>query len=110
MKWNVGTKMGVGFGLVLLVFALVGAVSYWSITQLIAASDWRKHTYDVLGTLDQTLSSLKDSETGERGYILTGEEKYLEPYQAALGRIDSSMQAVRTLTADNSGRIELAKW
>ena len=102
MKWNVGTKIGVGFGLVLLIFVIVATVSYRSTTRMIAASDLRKHTYEVLSRIDETLSSLKDSETGERGYLLTGEEKYLEPYQAALGKIDSSIQAVRTLTADNS--------
>jgi methyl-accepting chemotaxis protein len=69
---------------------------------MIAASDLSKHTFEVLARLDESLSSLKDTETGERGFILTGEDKYLEPYQAAFGRIDSSMQAVRTLTADNS--------
>jgi methyl-accepting chemotaxis protein len=102
MKLNVGTKMGVGFGLVLLVFAIVGGASYWSITQMIAASQARKHTFELLAILEDTLSSLKDAETGERGYALTGEESYLEPYQAALGKIDPGIQWVRKLTADNS--------
>src|SRR6185503_16836217 len=85
MKWNVGTKIGVGFGLALLVFVIVATVSYRSTTQLIAASDLRKHTYDVLAILHETFSALQDMQIGQRGYILTGEESYLEPYQAALG-------------------------
>ena len=102
MKWNVGTKIGAGFSLALLVFVIVAAVSYRSTTRMIAASELRKHTYEVLATLDETISSLKDTETGERGYMLTGEERYLEPYQAALGKIAPAVQGVRTLTADNS--------
>ena len=101
MKWNVGAKIGVGFGLALLVFAIVGAVSYWSISQMIAASDWRKHTYEVLGTLDEAYSLLKDMEIGQRSYLLTGDESYLEPYQSALGKIDPAIQGVRRLTSDN---------
>ena len=101
MKWNVGTKIGAGFGLALAIFVIVGAVSYRSTTELIEASDLRKHTYDVLSQLDETLSLLKDAEIGQRGYLLTGEESYLEPYQTALGKIDKSLQEVRKLTADN---------
>src|ERR1700752_17914 len=101
MKWSVGTKLAAGFGLVLIIFVIVGAVSYYSTTQLIAASDLRKHTYDVLGHLNDALSSLQDVETGQRGYLLTGEENYLEPYQSALPRIDDDLRQVKTLTTDN---------
>ncbi len=102
MKWNVGTRVGVGFGMTLAVFTIVGAGSYWSITQLLEASEGRKHTYEVLATLNEVISSLKDIEIGQRSYLLIGEERSLEAYQAALGRIDPSIQAVRKLTADNS--------
>src|SRR5882672_312257 len=101
MKWSVGTKMGVGFGVVLLIFVIVGVLSYRSTTQLIGASEWRQHTYKVLGQLDAVLSSLQDVETGQRGYLLTGDEKYLEPYQNGLGKIDASLKEVRRLTVDN---------
>ena len=102
MKWNVGTKIGVGFGLVLLVFLIVATVSYRSTTRMIAASDLRKHTYEVLARLDDTFSLLKDMQIGQRGYVLTGEESFLEPYQASLGKIEPAIQEVRRLTADNS--------
>jgi hypothetical protein len=46
MKWNVGTKIGVGFGLSCWSFDR-RAASYWSITRLIAASDARKHSFGV---------------------------------------------------------------
>ena len=39
------------------------------------------HTYLVIGHLDDLLSELKDAETGQRGFIITGDQKYLEPYQ-----------------------------
>uniref|UniRef100_UPI002FC8FE18 CHASE3 domain-containing protein n=1 Tax=Polaromonas sp. TaxID=1869339 RepID=UPI002FC8FE18 len=101
MKWNVGTKIGAGFGLTLAIFVVVGALSYSSTVQLIEASDLRKRTYQLLTDLAGVPSQLGDIETGQRGYIITGEENFLESYQAAVGKIDKSLQEVRRLTAGN---------
>ena len=52
MKWNVGTKIGVGFGIALAIFVIVGESSpIEASTKLIAASEWRQHTYDVLARI-----------------------------------------------------------
>ena len=102
MKWNVGTKIGAGFALVLLIVVVVGTVSYRSTNQLIAASDLRRHTNDVLNRLAEMETLAADMQNGVRGYAITGEETYLEPYQAALGRTDEVIQEIRTLTADNA--------
>ncbi|HVT04544.1 MAG TPA: CHASE3 domain-containing protein [Thermoanaerobaculia bacterium] len=101
MKWNVGTKIAAGFGLAIVTFVTVSVVSYRETMRLIAASEWRKHTYEVLGQLGETLSLLKDVESGQRGYALIGEDKYLEPYLAAVDRIEPGIQSIRKLTADN---------
>src|SRR4030095_593206 len=42
-----------------------------------------------------------DAETGERGYLITGEEPFLEPYQAAIAQINGNVDRLRRLTADN---------
>lgn len=101
MRWNVGTKIAAGFGLVLAVLLLVGGVSYRSTAQLIAASGWLQHTYDVLAKLEGTLSLLQDVEIGQRSYALIGEEKFLEPYLAAVDRISPGLEEIRKLTEDN---------
>jgi methyl-accepting chemotaxis protein len=101
MKWNVGTKLAAGFGLALLIFVIVGAISYWNTSQFIAAAEWRKHTYEVLGKLDDVTSLIKDVELGQRSYVLTGEESFLEPYQNALGKLDPDVQELRRMTEDN---------
>jgi len=102
MRWNVGTKIGVAFFLALLIFLLVGAVSYQSTIQLVAASDSRRQTYEILSQLDDVLSAVRDVQIGQRGYALTGENTYLEPYRAALGTIDAHLQEIRRLTADSA--------
>ena len=48
---------------------------------------WVAHSHQVRTELADLLSELKDAETGQRGYVITGDDSYLEPYQAALGTI-----------------------
>ena len=101
MKWSIGNKIASGFGLALAVLLVVGAVSYDSTTKLGSSADWVRHTHEVLTGLDELLSGMKDAETGERGYVITGELRYLEPYNAARDVVDQKLKRVRELTSDN---------
>ncbi len=101
MKWTVGTKIGGGFLLSVIVFVCVGTVTYRSTTSLIDASEWRRHTYDVLRALAELESISLEMQNSVRGYAVTGNETYLEPYQSALLRSDKIVEEIRTLTADN---------
>jgi methyl-accepting chemotaxis protein len=101
MRWSIGKKIGSGFALALLVLLVVGAVSYDSTTKLIGSAEWVRHTHEVLNGLDEVLSALKDAETGQRGYIITGGARYLEPYQGARDTVDQKLKHLRELTSDN---------
>ncbi len=101
MRWSIGSKIGSGFGLALVVLLVVGAVSYDSTRKFNSSAGWVRHTYDVLSGLDELLSGMKDAETGERGYVITGEPRYLEPYNAARDAVDQKLKLVRQLTADS---------
>jgi methyl-accepting chemotaxis protein len=101
MKWNVGTKIGTGFGLALVILLAIGTVAYQSSVKLTDTADLVSHTHLLLQNLEGMLSSLKDAETGQRGFILTGEERYLEPYLAAQAATDQKIKTVRQLTSDN---------
>lgn len=61
-----------------------------------------RHTYEVLLALEQIESAIKDAETGQRGFIITGREEYLEPYENAGVRIDGLVNVVQSLTEDDS--------
>src|SRR5437867_3887400 len=104
MKWSVGTKIGGGFALALMTLILIGFASYRSTTELIDAAASRSHTYVVLQHLEGVLSILKDAETGQRGYIITGEERYLEPYHNVTRQTDQKIQELRRLTVDNAAQ------
>jgi methyl-accepting chemotaxis protein len=104
MKWTVGTKIGAGFGLALAILVAIGAVSYRSTTKLTDTSELVTHTHQVLEKLEEVLSGIKDAETGQRGYLITGEERYLEPFRSAQAAINQNLTALRDLTRDNANQ------
>src|SRR5713101_4576206 len=101
MQWSIGNKIAASFGVALTVLIVVGSVSYDSTSRLIDSAGWVAHTHQVLNGFDQVLGLLKDAETGQRGFIVTGEERYLEPYNSAREALNRKLTEVRTLTADN---------
>lgn len=60
------------------------------------------HTYETILTSTEVFSLLKDLETGQRGFLLTGDSSFLYPYQLALRTIDSDIRKMQLLTNDNS--------
>jgi signal transduction histidine kinase/CHASE3 domain sensor protein/CheY-like chemotaxis protein len=73
--------------------------SLW--TSSVTAEQWAVHTHQVLESREFLVSQLKDAETGQRGYLLTGEARYLEPYNSAIDAIPVALQDLRKLTSDN---------
>src|SRR5688572_15779351 len=55
------------------------------------------HTHEVVQSLETLLSTLKDAETGQRGYLLYGDERFLEPYQSALNSVMAARQHLTSL-------------
>ena len=104
MKWSVGTKIGSGFALALVIMVIIGAVAHRSIGTLTETAGWVDHTHIVLERLATLIQALVDAETGQRGYIITGENNYLEPYQASFGVIDKDVRDLRELTKDNANQ------
>jgi methyl-accepting chemotaxis protein len=104
MRWTVGTKIGAGFGLALAILVVIGGVSYRSTAKLTETAELVAHSHQVLENLEVVVSDMKDAETGQRGYIITGEERYLEPFRAALGVTNQDLKALRTLTMDNNNQ------
>jgi PAS domain S-box-containing protein len=84
---------------------VLGAVSYFGIHQLLVQSAWAEHSRQVIESVHTVLASLADAAAAERGFVLTGDELFAEPYQrAALGANDG-VRALRALTADNAEQL-----
>lgn len=101
MKLTLETKILGGFALALTLLAGIGVVSFRSTRRLNEDAAWVKHSQEVLTHLASLLSTMTDMETGQRGYTITGDEKFLEPYHQAVARADAEFRALRELTADN---------
>lgn len=59
------------------------------------------HTLQVKNTLSTLLSTAQDIEIGQRGYLVTGQSRYLEPYRSAIAKIYTTQKQVVELVADN---------
>lgn len=93
--------LALGLAAVILFFVITGFVTWRNIT--FVASDAREvaHTHDVITALDDVLSLMKDAEIGQRGYLITGDEKYLEPFTTAKAGIQEQMARVENLIASH---------
>lgn len=98
---KIGTRILAGYGAALIVFAIVSVVSYRATSELVQSTSAAAHTYQVRQNLSNILTSLTDAETGQRGYLLTGREDYLDPYNSGTRTVDQYVQEVRMLTSDN---------
>jgi methyl-accepting chemotaxis protein len=101
MKMTVGKKIGLGFAAAIVALAIIGGTAYQSTRTLVGTAGLVTHTEEVSRNLEEVISSLKDVETGERGFVITGDDAYLEPYNAGLDRIGVNMRNLRSLTTDN---------
>lgn len=82
-------------------FGIVVAVSYVEITNVVGDQAWVAHTQEVIAQLNGLLLTMVNAETGQRGYLITGNSTYLEPYNLAISNVDSQIQELQTLTSDN---------
>ena len=93
-------------GIVLLV-ALGIYFIFWSFGQIEDTSQSRYRTNAILSNANELLSAIKDAETGQRGYLLTNNELFLEPYFAAQTVIGNRFEELRKTTLDNQARKQL---
>jgi len=90
-----------GFAVLLAVLLINTAVTRRQIAIQDSNQGWVEHTQRVQLELTTVESLLKDAETGQRGYLYTGEARYLEPYNAAVQQVDSHITNLAELVTDN---------
>src|SRR5215467_8516476 len=100
-SWTAGKKLLAGFGLSAFTLVAIAFIAYVNTGRLIDNDAWVKHTYQVRTELADLLSQMKDAETGQRGYLLTGDDNYLAPYKAAIVVVKGTLDELRRLTSDN---------
>ena len=90
-----------GFALLLAVLLVNAAITKRQLDQQVATGLWVVHTSQVQLKLSETIALLTDAETGQRGFLYTGDEQYLAPYNRAIQQVQSKIDELARLTADN---------
>ncbi len=92
----------IAFAVAVLLVAATGGIAVSRLQRTMDAGDWSRHALEVQQQIGDVLNGLLNAETGQRGYVLTGDEAYLEPYRTATEQIASDLARLQTLAADNS--------
>jgi signal transduction histidine kinase/CHASE3 domain sensor protein/DNA-binding response OmpR family regulator len=96
----------IAFGFSLLLLLLSSIASYISIQNLIGSAERVDHTNNVISELDNINITLQEAESSQRGYLLTADESFLAPYQAASKNISEKIANIKQLTADNPPQLQ----
>ncbi len=102
---KLGRVTQLGFGSILLVMLGVGVVSQVSMRTLVESNHWVAHTYRVREEVRALEKELVDAETGQRGFMLTKQEVFLDPYHEALKELESTLDDLKELVSDNPAQV-----
>jgi signal transduction histidine kinase/CheY-like chemotaxis protein len=97
---NASLVIAIGFGLVLAALFAIGVLAVRSEE----ADRLVTHTVEVQQAAEGLLSELRDAESGQRGYVLTGRNEYFEPVARAEAKLPTLLASLKTLTMDNPGQ------
>ncbi|WPO98339.1 response regulator [Pseudomonas sp. HR96] len=95
---NVGLPLGVGL--------LSGVVFVGIIVYLMSVIDWVEHTDRVINNANEAVKLSIDMETGMRGFLLTGNNSYLDPFELAKPRLAAELPALQQLVSDNPRQVD----
>ena len=101
MKLQIQQKIQVGFAVALAFLLLTGVAAWWSEQRNAETFRSVEHTYQVLDQLEKMLVGMLNTETGYRGFVITGDETFLQPQQAGIAAVQKSLAAAKQMTQDN---------
>jgi PAS domain S-box-containing protein len=87
----------VGLGMLL----IMASIALWTARQVTDSDFWVAHTREVISVAQQFFADLKDAESAQRAYLITGQDEYLESYEAAANQVPNDVSTLKRLTADN---------
>lgn len=89
----------------LVLLLVLGGISAFNVNAITERAGWVNHTYVVLGKADGIVASAVDMETGMRGFLLAGEEQFLEPYNSGSAQIAKQIADLQNTVSDNPGQV-----
>ncbi len=100
-NWTFGRKVGAGFAVTAIALAVIAVTGYRSARSLIANDELVAHTHQVRRQIADVLTQTINAETGQRGYVITGQDSFLAPYTTGTAAVKATADELRRLTSDN---------
>ena len=102
MKLTLERQIPIVFTIAVFLLAVVVFFSFRSMYSLSEAIGWEKHTQQILLQLDETLILMLNAETGVRGFLISGDETFLQLYEQTDEKIEQNISTLKTLVSDNA--------
>jgi methyl-accepting chemotaxis protein len=93
-RWSIGRKIALGFALGPIALVIIGVVAYLNTSRLLESEKMVSSSYAVRGALHRIEIDLVNAETGQRGYLLTGDRAYLAPYDQARAKLNGDVDSL----------------
>ncbi len=100
-EWTLSTTFTVGFVVAFALFVMASVAGFREQRHVAESGNWAKHTFDVVDQSQIILRTLADAEDGHRSYLLTGSERYLEPYDDAIRSLPGEITALERTGVDD---------
>jgi methyl-accepting chemotaxis protein len=98
-------KILLAFAVPTLVALITGLVVFRAITQSLDTAETVRHTEEVVAEANALIKAVVDAQSGERGFVITGDETFLAPFERGRATFDKTAHKLRTLVADNPPQV-----
>ncbi|MDR7211955.1 CHASE3 domain-containing protein [Flavobacterium piscis] len=113
MKWipnfNSSGSLRVIFIIAIFILLFLSSIAYKHNQDLNESSKLVMHTYEINIQLEQLMSAIKDAETGQRGYMITRNSRFLAPYLFSRDKVNTSFITLKKLTENSPKQQENLK-
>ncbi|AKT43671.1 CHASE3 domain-containing protein [Chondromyces crocatus] len=100
-SWTIGQQLTLGFSLPVLLIIGLGLFSYRTSVQQVETARRVAQTHKAISDVIDLLSLIKDAETGQRGYVISGMPEFLDPYNGAVERLSREVEELRSINRDS---------
>nr|WP_295833906.1 CHASE3 domain-containing protein [uncultured Azospirillum sp.] len=105
MSWftnlRIGGKLLTAFAALIVIIGAISFANYATLSSIQSSIGWTIHTYRVIQTTDAVMAAMVDQETGLRGYLVSGDQAFLDPYRKGEQAFDRALAEVKSLTSNN---------
>lgn len=102
--WTLKKKLALTFAAILVITGVLLGVALVNTSKFLETVRWNTHTYEVLKESEKMLLEMVNIETGLRGFVISGEEQFLEPFIQGQQGFNAAFEAAKKLTSDNSAQ------